>query len=196
MSLTTMTDLELVAEVKQGSAVAFRTLYYRHVDAVFGLVTRIIGPRRADREDVVQEVFLEAYRSLSRFRGESSFSTWLHRIAINVAYTHLRRSLRTKEEVYRDAYSASPFEDRLPDCGERLVDARRAVHRMFELIDQLSPKNRIVFVLYEFEGLTLDNISGILDIPLHTAAARLRRSRESLMQLHRASASLSKEEKR
>ena len=62
------------------------------------------------------------------------------------------------------------------------MDARRAVLRMYEMLAGLSPKNRMVFTLYEFQGLTLESVSEILGIPLHTAASRLRRSRASLMQ--------------
>ena len=190
--LSTMTDLELVQEIKQGNNAAFRAIYYRHVDNVFGLVTRILGPSRADREDVVQEVFLSTHKSISRFRGDSSFSTWLHRVTINTAYSHLRRSIKKTEVPSDKAIStACTF-----DVGESRIDARRSVQRMYEILDRLSPKNRIVFVLYEFQGLTLNGISETLDIPLHTAASRLRRSRESLMQGFRTRASSYKRRKK
>ena len=170
---TTLTDRELIEEIRSGNTAAFRTFYYRHVDPVFGVVTRILGPARSDREDVVQEVFFQVHRSISRYRGDSSVSTWLYRIAANVAYSALRKPL---PPVPVDAE---------PSAGavhaEGHVDARRKILRMYTLIDTLSHKNRMVFTLHEFEGLTLDRIAEVLDIPLHTAAARLRRSREHLM---------------
>lgn len=175
--LSERTDFELVEEIRGGNMAAFRTLYFRNVDHVYGLVTRILGPSRADRDDVVQEIFFQAHRSLHRFQGRSSVSTWLHRIAVNVTYSHLRRSV--EREI--------PATDSMPVIesaahGEGCLDARRAVLKMYGLLDRLTPKNRIVFTLYEFEGLTLEKISDVLDIPLHTAASRLRRSRERLME--------------
>ena len=175
--LSELTDFELLEEIKSGNMAAFRTLYYRHVDGVFGLVTRILGPGRADREDVVQEVFFQAHRSLGRFEGRSSVSTWLHRIAVNVAYSHLRHHTDKASLTSGELPAIQSAGD-----GERRVDARRAVQRMYALLDELSPKSRLVFTLYEFEGMTLERISDVLDIPLHTAASRLRRSRERLMQ--------------
>lgn len=188
MLLTERTDVELVSLVKEGNAAAFRTLYYRHVDRIFAVVTRILGPRRVDRDDVVQEVFLQTYRSIGSFKAESTFATWVYRIAINVAYTHLRRKSVTMEMSSDERISIVPDND----IDERRVDARRAIKTMFDLLDGLKPKNRIVFVLYEFEGLTLDEISRHLDTPINTVASRLRRSRETLMQAVAGEMSLSK----
>ena len=176
--LNKRTDDELVDLVKEGNAAAFRTLYYRHVDRVFAVVSRILGPGRTDRDDVVQEIFLQTYRSIGRFKGESSFGTWLHRVAINVAYSHIRRKSR-REDMGSD-YRVSSVPDERFD--EKRIDARRAVKLMFDMLERLAAKNRIVFVLYEFEGLTLDEISRYLDTPINTVASRLRRSRKILMQ--------------
>ncbi|MDJ0763569.1 MAG: RNA polymerase sigma factor [Myxococcota bacterium] len=172
------TDAELVHEVTQGNMVAFRSLYYRHVDNVFSLVTRILGPFRTEREDVVQEVFFQVYRSIGRFKGESSFATWVHRIAINVTYSYLRRPRLSKQALTPTALNTLSTRD----MSENKIDARRAVQQMYALLEQLSVKNRVVFILYEFQGLTLDQIAQTLKIPLNTASSRLRRSRETLMQ--------------
>lgn len=174
--LSTLTDMALLEEVKAGNMAAFRTLYYRHVDHIYGLVTRILGPSRGDREDVVQEVFFQAHRSVGQFQGRSSVATWLYRIAANVSYSHLR-GVASKVVTTREVPSpASQME-----TGEKRVDARRAIQKMYTLLDQLSAKNRMVFTLYEFEGLTLEQIAELLEIPLHTVASRLRRARERLM---------------
>ncbi len=171
---TTLSDIELIEEIRGGNAAAFRTFYYRHVDYIFGVTTRILGPSRTDREDVVQEIFFQAYRSMKGFRGESNVTTWLYRIATNVSYSVLRKPrLPLHEDTEQPTRTAET---------ERVVDARRKVLRMYALVDALSLKNRMVFTLHEFEGLTLERIAEVLRIPLHTAAARLRRSREQLME--------------
>ncbi len=185
--LSTLTDLELVNEIRIGNVAAFRTFYYRHVDNIFGMVTRLMGPYRNDREDVVQEIFFQVSKSIPNFREQSGVSTWLHRIACNVTYSALRRPHYRKE-------ADSDFKQVLHDVEGR-IDARRTINRMYKVIDELSIKNRIVFTLYEFQGLTIDTISEILNIPLHTAASRLKRSREQIMEtLCRHDNSMGKEE--
>jgi RNA polymerase sigma-70 factor (ECF subfamily) len=172
-----LSDTELVAEIRSGNMSAFRALYYRHIDSVFALVSRLLGNRRGEAEDVAQEVFIQVHRSIGRFEGVASFSTWLHRVTVNVCYSHLRRSVLRTESV--DAEGA--HEPATADNREAHVDARRQIRRMFELLEELTLANRVVFTLYEFQGMTLSQIAEVLDIPLHTAASRLRRSRESLM---------------
>ncbi len=175
--LSTKTDEQLVTEVLAGKTPAFQTLYYRHVDRIFGLVTRILGPGRPEREDVVQEIFFQAHRSLCNFKGDASFSTWLHRIGINVAYSHIRKQASRQEY----ATEHLPASASTTDQSEARTDARRKISQLYGFLGDMQPKNRIVFVLYEFEGLTLDKISSALDLPLHTVASRLRRSRAALL---------------
>lgn len=171
---TPLTDIALIEQIRAGNTAAFRTFYYRHVDHIFAMTSRILGPLRADREDVVQEIFFQAYRAMNHFKGEAAVTTWLYRIAANVSYSALRKP---RPPVPVDADPAADVQS-----AEGRVDARRKVLRMYALIESLSPKNRIVFTLHEFEGLTLENIAEVLNIPLHTAAARLRRSREQIME--------------
>ena len=190
--LGTMTDMELVAEIRAGNMAAFRTFYYRHADRIFGVTTRILGPNRADREDVVQEVFFQVYRSIGGFKGISSVSTWLFRIAANVSYSVLRRPLPSTVPISDE--TTHSLESGMGGCQDARVDARRTVKRMYEMLERLSPKNRMVFTLYEFEGLTLERIASVLEIPLYTAAARLRRSREQLMTELTAVSARAKEE--
>ncbi len=171
-----LTDLELIEEIAGDNMAAFRTLYYRHVDHVFGLVTRIMGPCRADIEDVVQEVFVQTFRSLSNFQGHAKFSTWLHRVALNVCYSQLRRVSSCDIPAEEKAHSQHVW-----GVSEDQIDARRKVAEIYRLIDAMPTKNRMVFVLREFQGLTLAEIAETLDTPLNTVASRLRRSREALM---------------
>jgi RNA polymerase sigma-70 factor (ECF subfamily) len=166
-------DRDLVRRCLEGNEAAFRELHYRHVDRVYRIVGRILGPG-GDVPDAVQEVFLEVHRSLERFRGQAAFTTWLHRIAVHVAVTALRRRIRARRP---EVLGARPT---ALDPGGR-IDAREEVRTLYAALDELPAKNRVAFVLFELEGLSLEEIAETLAVPLHTAAARVRRARVALV---------------
>ncbi len=173
--LSALTDMELLDAILSGNGAAFRTFYYRHADNIFGLVTRLMGPSRPDREDTVQEIFFQAYKSIGSFKRQASVLTWLFRIATNVTYSVMRKpSTRASKSTEEPSAVFNP---------EGRLDARRAIQQMYDILERLPAKQRMVFVLYEFQGFTLDQISDVLNIPLHTAASRLRRSREQIIPL-------------
>jgi RNA polymerase sigma-70 factor (ECF subfamily) len=156
--------------IADGDESAFRELYRRHVDRVHGLVARILGPR-GDVEDTVQEVFIQVHRSLERFRGDSRFATWLHRLAVNVATSVLRHGSREPLEPILRELDADP--------GERL-EAREEVVSLYRALDALPEPNRVAFVLYELEGMPLEELAETTGVPLQTAAGRLRRARVAI----------------
>ena len=149
---------------------AFRELYRRHVDRVHRLVARILGPR-GDVDDTVQEIFVQVHRSLDRFRGDSLFATWLHRIAVNVTMSVLRHGPRELLEPALRATDAGP--------GEQL-EAREEVLALYRALDELPEHNRVAFVLFELEGMPLDELAETTGVPLQAAAARLRRARVAI----------------
>ena len=176
--LTALDDTALIEEIKENNNMAaFRALYYRYVDMVFALVSRLVGSSRLDVEDLVQEVFFQVHRSLATFEGNAGFRTWLHRVAVNVCMSQLRK--RSTFAEVRDKNGAP--ERALSEDREARVDARREIQQLYDLIDGMSPENRTVFTLYELQGFTLVEIAEILEVPLYTAASRLRRSREYLI---------------
>ncbi|HET8539448.1 MAG TPA: sigma-70 family RNA polymerase sigma factor [Anaeromyxobacter sp.] len=152
---------------RHGDEGAFRELYRRHVDRVHRLAARILGPR-GDLDDTVQEIFVQVHRSLDRFRGDSRFATWLHRLAVNVTAGVLRRALREPLEPALRAPDADP--------GEQL-EAREEVLALYRALDELPERNRVAFVLFELEGMPLEEIAETTGVPLQAAAARLRRAR-------------------
>lgn len=159
----------LISLAAAGDPVAFRRLYERHRTDVARLVYRMLGPR-ADLEDVIQEVFVQVYRSLRDFRGQSKFSTWLHRVTVNVALMH-RRSARSRP-VFADeppadivrSDTARPDED---------AERRERVRAFARLLDRLADKKRAVFVLHELEGLAPSEIARIVKAPILTVRTRL-----------------------
>lgn len=148
----------LIGRAASGDRQAFDELFRRHVDEVHLRLTRLIGPD-PEREDLVQEVFIAAYRGLADFRGDAAFSTWLYRIVVHAAYGHLRKRRRRPLEL-----------DALPELslpGEKSPEATAArqelVREGLGLLARLKPKKRIAFVLREVEGLSLQEIGELVD---------------------------------
>jgi RNA polymerase sigma-70 factor (ECF subfamily) len=167
----------LIARAAAGESAAFRELYERHRADVARLVYRMLGGR-SDFEDVIQEVFVQVYRSLKDFRGQSKLSTWMHRVTVNVVLMH-RRAARSRP-VFADeppgdgllrAESAAPDED---------VERRERMRAFGRLLDRLADKKRIVFVLHELEGVPPNEIAEIVGAPVLTVRTRLFYARREL----------------
>ena len=177
---------ELIARCQAGDRAAFRELFRRHRADVLRLVYRMLGPR-ADVEDVIQEVFLQVHRSLPDFRGEAKFTTWLHRVTVNVVLM-ARRAAKSRpvfaeepaDDLTRDA---GPWPDEDASRRERL----RAFQRCLELI---SEKKRAVFVLHELDGMPAAEIAEVVDAPVLTVRTRLFYARKELCELMRAEPTL------
>jgi RNA polymerase sigma-70 factor (ECF subfamily) len=164
-----------IAAAAMGDMVAFRALYDRYHKRVIAQVGRMIGPG-ADVDDVVQEVFVQVYRSLGSFEGQSRFSTWLWRLTWNVSANHLRRNRRPM-----DVYMLRQLHQS-PDAWNRLEarDLNRVLHAALE---QVGEEAREAFILYEVEGMGLQEIADLTGQSLNTIASRVRRTREKLAAL-------------
>ncbi len=160
----------LVAKAAAGDTVAFRALYARHRADVARLVYRMLGAR-SDLDDVIQEVFFQVYRSLKDFRGSSKFSTWLHRVTVNVVLMH-RRAAKSRpvytEETAQDL--AADDDAVLPDED---ADRRERVRAFSRVLARLADKKRIVFVLHELEGMAPTEIAEVVGAPVLTVRTRL-----------------------
>lgn len=140
------------------------------------LVHRMLGPS-ADAEDVVQEVFIQVHKSLSEFRGQAKFSTWLHRVTVNVVLM-VRRAARS-----RPTFAGEPVLDHEPDprlLPDEEAARRRRISAFRALIDRLPEKKRAVFVLHELEGKSPAEIAEIVDAPVLTVRTRLFYARREL----------------
>ena len=172
---------QLIAQASAGEMGAFRRIYERHRQDVARLVYRMIGPR-SDLEDVIQEVFVQVYKSLKDFRGQAKFTTWLHRVTVNVVLMH-RRAARSRP-VFADeplADSATRSDDVPPDED---VERRERMRAFGRLLERLADKKRIVFVLHELEGVPPGEIAKIVGAPVLTVRTRLfyaRREIESML---------------
>ena len=166
----------LVARFKAGDRAAFRELFARHKSDVVRLVYRMLG-QRGDVDDVVQEVFLQVHRSLRDFRGDAKFSTWLHRVAVNVVLM-VRRAAKSRPMFTGELPEDASHDDAiLPDEDASRRERMRAFQRC---IDKLSEKKRTVFVLHELEGMAAAEIAEVVEAPVLTVRTRLFYARKEL----------------
>lgn len=176
-------EVALVRRAASGDGAAFRVLFERHREGVARLVWRMLGAP-ADLDDVVQEVFVQVHRSLPDFRSEARFSTWLHRVTVNVVLMH-RRAARSRPVLTEELP-----EDRAALPGERQVlpeedaERRERMRAFARVLDRIGEKKRDVFILHELEGLSPAEISEIVGAPVLTVRTRLfyaRRELEALL---------------
>lgn len=151
-------ETAIVAQAMAGDEEAFHRLVSSHSQDLFRLAFRLTG-NRENADDVVQEAFLRAYRSLHRFDARSRFGTWLHRIAVNCAMDHLRRAQR--EAGRRDPSADDTTLDRQASHEpgpERLAESGQIEHQVRRALDTLSPIERSAFVLRHFEQMSITEI--------------------------------------
>ena len=168
-------DVRLVERCQKGERDALGEFYRQYRAEVTRNLQRELGPgrREAELEDVLQDVFVEAFRSIGRFRGDAKLSTWLYRVCINVALQRLRKRRRLAEvstdEVAEQASEQTP---------ERGLDARRRLDTVYRILDRLSPKKRVVFILHEIEGREPKEIAQLVGAPVLTVRTRLHYARK------------------
>lgn len=168
-------DDQLVARAVTGDRIAFRELYTRHRSAVARLVFRL-GLSNAELEDAIQEVFIQVHKSLKDFRGQSKFSTWLHRVTVNVVLMH-RRALRSRPSYAEEPKHEPAADSALPDEDAETAERLRAFRR---ILDRLGEKKRDVFVLHDLEGVAPAEIAQIVGAPVLTVRTRLFYARREL----------------
>ncbi len=169
-------DAGLIARSVAGDLEAYDRLVAVHQDRIYQVAYRITG-NHEDASDAAQETFLNAFRSLARFRGAASLSTWLHRIAVNAALDLIRR---------RPPQPTVPLESVTVSGGTEPEDAasRSDVQRRInQAIASLPAEQRVVVVLRDLQGLPYEDIASVLQIPPGTLRSRLSRSREALRRL-------------
>lgn len=157
-----------------------REVVEAHGPAVYAHLRRIFGPD-ADVDDVFQQVFEEVLKSLPRFQGRSKLRTWIYRITVNVAYQEMRLQYRRPAAVPLD--EAHEPED--PHDLEADLDARAAKALLYDCLEELSPKLRMVVVLRDIEGKTLPEIAEQLGRPLPTVVSQSKTARTQLGRLVR-----------
>lgn len=177
-----MDDLRCVAAAREGHSDAFGDIVRRYQDRVFNMVYRLMGSYE-EAQDLTQQTFLKAYMSLDRFRGTSSFYTWLYRIAVNAALDERKKRSRNPQTM-SDAFALTVGADaRRPGTSSEMnspvetVLSREREEMVTRAIDSLDELHRSVLVLRDIEGMNYDEISEVLTVPRGTIKSRLHRAR-------------------
>jgi len=163
-------DPVLVRRFQQGQEQAFAVLMERHERRVYNLAYRMLGSPE-DARDATQDAFLSCFRHLAKFRVDSSFSTWLHRIALNACYDALRRR---RDTTSLEGRSVDPMP--VPDHADRAVAATDVQRALLGV----PPDFRAVLVMHELQDLPLEDIAATLGLPVGTVKSRLHRGRVAL----------------
>ena len=190
-------EAEAIRRAQQGDAEAFERIYRLHNRRVYALCLRMVG-NTAEAEDLAQEAFLQLFRKIGTFRGESAFSTWLHRLTVNVVLMRLRKKTLTQtsldEATDPDEDAGGPRKDiggpdlRLSGSVDR-VNLERAV-------EQLPPGYRSIFVLHDVQGYEHNEIAVIMNCSIGNSKSQLHKARMRLRELlHESERTRAREER-
>jgi RNA polymerase sigma-70 factor, ECF subfamily len=181
-----LSEADAIERAKQGDPEAFETLYHLHKRRVYSLCLRMTA-NTASAEDLTQEAFLQLFRKIGTFRGESAFSTWLHRMAVNVVLMQLRRkglplvSLEESMETDEESPKKEPGADdaRLAGSINRL--------QLEQAISDLPPGYRSVFLLHDVEGYEHNEIAEMVGCSIGNSKSQLHKARMKLRELLKSS---------
>jgi RNA polymerase sigma-70 factor, ECF subfamily len=175
-------EAELIERAKLGDAQAFQALYDKHKRRVYSLCLRMTA-NTAEAEDLTQEAFLQLYRKIGTFRGESAFSTWLHRLSVNVVLMQLRK----KSLPVVSLEETTQGEDDTPkkDFGAEDLALAGSIDRLQlqKAVDDLPPGYRTIFVLHDVEGYEHNEIATIVGCSIGNSKSQLHKARMKLRDL-------------
>jgi RNA polymerase sigma-70 factor (ECF subfamily) len=179
-----MPEAEAIRLAQQGNAAAFERLYQLHNRRVYSLCLRMVG-NTAEAEDLTQEAFLQLFRKIGTFRGESAFSTWLHRLAVNVVLMRLRKKTGSEsslEEVTEpDEETGGPRKD----FGAPDLELSGSIDRvnLKRAVDQLPAGYKAIFVLHDVQGYEHNEIAEIMGCSIGNSKSQLHKARMRLREL-------------
>jgi RNA polymerase sigma-70 factor, ECF subfamily len=181
-TLAATSDAELVARAQQGEEAAFAALFEAYKGSVYGLCLRITGST-AEAEDLTQEAFLKVFRRISTFRGNSTFSTWLHRLVLNEVFMHLRKK-RKQEAPIPEADSSEERPVRV-EYGRDDLQLTGTIDRitLSVALAKLSPGYRTAFLLHDVNGYEHSEIARMMKWSVGNSKSQLHKARRRLRQL-------------
>lgn len=180
-------DAELLRAVLDGDTTAYRGLVEKYQNRVYAMVYGMLR-NREDARDVTQEAFVKAYNNLGSFRLESSFYTWLYRIAMNLAIDHVRKRKRRKTTSFEEEIGTRDEKGGIDEIHHqenprRALERKELYARIMNAMDKLPDDQRQVVLLRELEGLSYKEIADVMEIPEGTVMSRLFYARKKLQQL-------------
>ncbi|GAB4343304.1 MAG: RNA polymerase sigma factor [Calditrichia bacterium] len=179
-----MDERELLAELQTGNQAAFSELVERYQERILNTVYRFLL-NREDAEDITQEVFMEAYRNLSHFRGESGLGTWLYRIAVNRSLNFLKKQRRKKRFAYLKSIVAGREEElgtfHTGSTPERELDVKQKEELVQRILNKLPKNQRIAFTLSRYDAYSNAEVAAVLGISTAAVESLLHRARQNII---------------
>lgn len=177
-------DFDVVKRVQAGDVAAFDVLIRKYRERLFGVVYNLTS-NREDTADLVQDAFIKAFQSINRFQGQSSFFTWLYKIAVNTTLSHLRknklRQFFSLEKVQEDGASTEILNQLTDTSGaDRDAYLKELQEKLNEALQKLSIKHRTVITLFEIDGLSHAEIAEVMDCSEGTVRSRLHYAKQFL----------------
>lgn len=175
----TLSDLELARRAAAGDTTAFEQLYEQHHKRVYSLCLRMLG-NQSQAEDMTQEAFLQVYRKIGSFRGDSAFTTWLHRLTVNQVLMHFRKRGVKLEHTSEEGDFTNVVDTPIQSTRRISMVDRLALEKA---ISELPPGYRTVFVLHDVEGYEHEEIAHTLGVSIGTSKSQLHKARMRLREL-------------
>jgi RNA polymerase sigma-70 factor (ECF subfamily) len=175
-----MSEAETIDRAKQGDGECFKSLYGLHKRRVYSLCLRMIGNTET-AEDLTQEAFLLLHRKIATFRGDSAFSTWLHRLTVNIVLMHVRKR-RPREVCFDEVLEPNEDGSAQKDYGTQDQSLAGAIDRVTleRAIESLPPGYRMIFVLHDIEGYEHNEIAKSLGCSIGNSKSQLHKARMKL----------------
>ncbi|MEM6966023.1 MAG: RNA polymerase sigma factor [Bacteroidota bacterium] len=179
-----MNETQIIPQLKKGNENAFRALVDTFQEKVLNTCLGFV-PNRHDAEDIVQEVFIEVFRSIGQFRGESKLSTWIYRITTTKCLEHIRARKRQKRlSFFQSLIGMHENADRIKaydfDHPGVLLENKERSKVLFQHIDQLPENQRVAFTLHKIEGLSYQEITAIMQTSLSSVESLMFRAKRNL----------------
>jgi RNA polymerase sigma-70 factor (ECF subfamily) len=181
---STETDAELITRIRNGERDAYRPIVQRYQSRLHSMIMGMVR-NTEDARDLTQGAFIKAYENIHDFRIESSFYTWLYRIARNLTIDHCRKGTRRRTSALDDAIAprdddGNILESTHAEAPEKLLRRKELRERIFGALDELAEEHREIILLREIDGLSYKEIAEILNLPEGTVMSRLFYARRKL----------------
>jgi RNA polymerase sigma-70 factor (ECF subfamily) len=179
-----ISEAEAIRRAQGGDAEAFERLYRQHSRRVYSVVLRMVG-NPAEAEDLTQEAFLQLFRKIHTFRGDAAFSTWLHRLAVNVVLMRLRKKSLplTSLDEPADAEDESSGPKRDIGAEDPLIEGSVDRVHLERAVAELPPGYRMVFLLHDVQGYEHNEIARIMDCSIGNSKSQLHKARTRLREI-------------
>lgn len=181
-----MNQPELIVQLQQGDEQAFKKLVDQWQDMVFNTAVSIVQ-HEDDADDITQDVFIQVYQSVSSFKGESKFSTWLYRIVISKSLDHVKKKKRKKRFAFVQSLFGTASEEEIhPEEFNHpgvLMENRETAATLFKAMEQLPDNQRIAFTLHKMEQQKHQDIAAIMNLSITAVESLIARAKTNLRKI-------------